>query len=132
MPAQAQESAGSSDARVAEMLLRARDAYDTDSARRRCDRAAAGQEIVVCAQDDARFRVPSTSQSDPLSPEALDDGRLHAPDLEPKYPGPVVARGCFIPPCPRPPAYMIDLSTIPEAPPGSDADKIARGEMRAP
>jgi hypothetical protein len=27
---------------------------------------------------------------------------------------------------------LIDLDTIPEAPPGSDADKIAKGEMVAP
>jgi hypothetical protein len=39
----------------------------------------------------------------------------------------VVARGCFIPPCPPPKALMIDLKAIPEAPPGSDADRVGRG-----
>ena len=41
--------------------------------------------------------------------------------------GPVVARGCFLPPCPRPMPVLIDLKAIPEAPPGSDADRIGRG-----
>ena len=31
-----------------------------------------------------------------------------------------------------PPIYYIDLSKIPLPPPGSDAEKIAKGEMRAP
>ena len=29
--------------------------------------------------------------------------------------------------CPPPPAIMIDIAALPEAPPGSDADRIARG-----
>lgn len=29
--------------------------------------------------------------------------------------------------CPPPPAIMIDIKALPEAPPGSDADRIARG-----
>ena len=41
--------------------------------------------------------------------------------------GVVVARGCFIGPCPPPKALMIDIEALPEAPPGSDADRIARG-----
>ena len=34
---------------------------------------------------------------------------------------------CIVPPCPPPPVYMIDVTALPEAPPGSDADRIARG-----
>ena len=41
--------------------------------------------------------------------------------------GTVVARGCFIPPCPPPPALFIDVEALPEAPPGSDADRVGRG-----
>ncbi len=42
--------------------------------------------------------------------------------------GPATASGlCFIPPCPPPPALMIDIKALPEPPPGSDADRIARG-----
>ncbi len=41
--------------------------------------------------------------------------------------GMVVARGCFIPPCPKPPALFIDVEALPEAPRGSDADRVGRG-----
>ena len=40
---------------------------------------------------------------------------------------PTVSGMCFIPPCPKPPVLMIDIEALPEAPPGSDADRIARG-----
>lgn len=38
-----------------------------------------------------------------------------------------VSGQCFIPPCPPPPALLIDVEALPEAPDGSDADRIARG-----
>lgn len=42
--------------------------------------------------------------------------------------GPATVSGqCFIPPCPDDPALMIDVEALPEAPEGSDADRIARG-----
>lgn len=34
---------------------------------------------------------------------------------------------CLIPPCPAEPVLMIDVQSLPEAPPGSDADRLARG-----
>ncbi len=34
---------------------------------------------------------------------------------------------CAVPPCAPPPALLIDVGALPEAPPGSDADRIARG-----
>lgn len=82
-------------------------------------------EIVVCRQidDPDQYRVPSDTDRG-----VVKDAVPRAPDLEPKYGGVVVAKGCFIPPCPRPMPLMIDLKSIPEAPPGSDADRIARGE----
>ena len=36
-------------------------------------------------------------------------------------------RACFLPPCPTEPAIIIDFDTLPDAPGGSDADRIARG-----
>ncbi len=126
----AADPATEADARVARMLMGARSTYAPDAAARQCREKAASGEIVVCAQDDSQFRMPSTSQSDPNSDEALKDGQLRPPDLEKKYPGVVAARGCFLPPCPKGPLYIIDLSAIPETPPGSDADKVARGEIR--
>lgn len=85
-----------------------------------------GGPIVVCAEleEQSQFRVKSSME---LDPSTVKDIVPRAPDLEPHYPGPVVARGCFVPPCPKPMPVMIDLKAIPEAPPGSDADRVARG-----
>jgi hypothetical protein len=129
--AQAPTGAGSKDSEIAEMMLRSKSAYSTTRSRTECYERAASGEIVVCAQDDSRFRAQSTSDIDPLSSQALNDGSIRPPDLEPKYPGFTAARGCFIPPCPKGPAYFVDLEAIPQAPAGSDADLIARGEKRA-
>ncbi|BDI59672.1 hypothetical protein [Qipengyuania nanhaisediminis] len=40
---------------------------------------------------------------------------------------PTIGGLCLIPPCPPEAAIMIDIEALPEAPPGSDADRIARG-----
>jgi len=55
---------------------------------------------------------------------------LGSPPIPPRPPG-VTIGICFLQKCPRK-RYYIDVSTRPQPPPGSDADKIARGEMRAP
>ena len=84
---------------------------------------ATGDEIVVCAEheDPAKQYVPSdTDSGDP------DDGVPRAPDVTG-----LPSDGMRIGKTPRHP-LIIDLSAIPEAHPGSDADKIARGEMAAP
>lgn len=93
-----------------------------------CPEQKPGAEIVVCAEleEQSQFRVKSSGDLDPTGAGAR-DGIPRAPDLEKKYPGPVVARGCFIPPCPPPMPPIIDLKAIPEAPPGSDADRVANG-----
>lgn len=91
-------------------------------------------QIVVCGQqDNSQFRVKSTAELDPNSREALDDGQPHAPDVSGDYifKGPATVGGlCGIGlnKCPPPPAIFIDVTKLPEAPPGSDADKIAKGE----
>ncbi|WP_279351659.1 hypothetical protein [Erythrobacter litoralis] len=96
------------------------------------DAAAISGEIVVCrrvtgsenrlySKDDAQQRYAE---------ETMNEGIIAAPDVAGAgiFRGPATVSGlCFVPPCPRPPAYMVDFSTIPEAPPGSDADRIARG-----
>lgn len=44
------------------------------------------------------------------------------------FSGPATVGGlCVIPPCPPEAALMIDVEALPEAPEGSDADRIARG-----
>ncbi len=83
---------------------------------------------MVCAktEDQEQFRVQSSAELDPTGAGAR-GGVPRAPDVGTNYPGMVVARGCFIPPCPPPMPKIIDLKAIPEAPPGSDADRVGRG-----
>ena len=130
-PASAQESSDA-DREVARNLLSSQ-GHLAPSVRRRCD-APKGNDIIVCAQNNDQFRAQSSSQIDPESDQALNDGRLTPPDVAGKgiFKGkPTLGGICMLPPCPPPKAYMIDLSTIPMAPAGSDADKIAKGEIRA-
>lgn len=118
---------------VADTLEKARQALSAVPPRQIC--ASSADEIVVCARtDSSRYRVPSTAETDPASRAArmLRDGNHpSAPDMEPHYPGVSVASGCFIPPCPKPPVYYIDLKALPEAPEGSDASQVASGQQAA-
>jgi len=97
-----------------------------------CDAGDADSNaIVVCARksgDNSSFRVQSTAELDPKSHQNLYDGLPRAPDLGP----PPCNGGCIKFGSPPPPALMIDLKAIPEPPPGSDADRIAKGEKAAP
>jgi hypothetical protein len=97
-----------------------------------CAAPEPGGEIVVCGEveDPEKYRVRSSGDLDPTGKGA--GGPPRAPDLfnlpQPPMIGVgVSAKGCFIPPCPAPMPVLIDLKAIPEAPPGSDADRVARG-----
>lgn len=87
-------------------------------------------EIVVCGRSgentdgvwnkgewERRHAAETMNKGNPQAPEAFGIPNHGTP----------VARGCFIGPCPPPLAIMIDIEALPEAPPGSDADRIARG-----
>ena len=104
----------------------------TDLRDKRCVLGNAdASEIVVCApRDRDKDRFPGRETLE--SVRSTYDGLPRAPDLRPVYPGPVVARGCFIPPCPPPKMIFIDVKALPEAPAGSDADLIAKGELAQP
>lgn len=96
------------------------------------DAAAISGEIVVCGRragsehrlysaDDARERYARETMyaGDPQAPDVAGPGIFR---------GPATISGlCIIPPCPPPPAYMVDFSQLPATPPGSDADRIGRG-----
>lgn len=102
--------------------------------RPRCE-APKGDDIVVCARNNEQFRAQSSGGEDPTGKAGTDDGRLTPPDVAGNgiFKGkPTMGGMCLIPPCAAPKAYMIDLSSIPEAPVGSDADRIAKGEIKAP
>lgn len=122
-----------------EALAQAEEAYGPPAPEKECA-PQKGDEIVVCAeeeQDQSQFRVKSSSELEPESQEALDDGTPRAPDVAGPgiFTGPATVGGLCIPglqKCPPPPALIIDVTALPQAPEGSDADKIAKGEMPAP
>jgi hypothetical protein len=123
------------DRKVAERFEAAKDKFSAGGRRQRCQPAEAG-EIVVCGNDTPDQRMPSTAQSDPNSREArraLDGNIPSAPNvayIKCKKGADGVCRGNFggAPP----PVYYVDVSALPQAPEGSDADKIAKGEAPAP
>ena len=123
----AQNAASEADRRIDALI--AGQKATTDLRDKRCVLGNANaSEIVVCApRDPDKDRYPGRESLE--SVQSVKDGLPRAPDLRPVYPGPVVARGCFIPPCPPPPMVFIDVKALPEAPAGSDADLIAKGEM---
>ena len=111
-----------------QVLQKAETAYGPPPPKPKCG-PQTGDEIVVCAEEEeqSQFRVQSSSQLDPESEEALDDGLPRAPDFGEsckKNPekGPCIGFG-YAPP----PALIIDFSKLPEAPAGSDADRVGKG-----
>ncbi len=112
----------------------AADAIEQKECADQTERGVVQGEIVVCRE------VPAdTSQIYSGSHEAwLKDyaartqnaGTLPPPDVA----GPGIFRGpatvsglCFIPPCPKDPAVIVDVAAIPPAPEGSDAERVAKG-----
>ena len=93
------------------------------------DAATIANEIVVCrqlgeatdgswdAEDWQRRYAERTQGEQPV--DVAGDGIFR---------GPATVSGlCVIPPCPPEAAIMIDVEALPQAPEGSDADRIARG-----
>ena len=118
------------DPQVAERLAAARAKLGVETVQDRCRSARKSGEIVVCVDRGEDLRVPSTADSDPSSlaaRRALNNGVPRAPQLDR---GSCKGQpGCMIGGWAPPQIYVIDLAAIPEAPEGSDADKIAKGEM---
>ncbi len=130
LPAAAQQVLPESDPQIAARLAAAKTRLGVESVQDRCRTARREGEIVVCIDRGEDLRVPSTAESDPSSlaaRHALNDGVPRAPQLDrgscKGQPGCVV--GGWAPP----PIYVIDPAALPNAPEGSDADKIAKGEM---
>ncbi len=127
--AMAQTDQAAVDAKVKERLDQARAVYGVSDRRQRC-KPAVGDEIVVCADNGGDQRVPSTAESDPGSLAArrnLNNGVPRAPQLDRGYCASCQHFGKV-----PPPVYYVDLDSLPLPPEGSDADKIAKGEMKAP
>ena len=123
------------DRKVADMLDKAHAVYGVPDRSIRC-KPGVGDEIVVCADHGNDQRVPSTAESDPSSlaaRRALDGNIPRAPDvgyIRCKRGADGVCRG-NMGGTPTP-VYYIDLDKLPPPPEGSDADKIAKGELAAP
>lgn len=118
------------DLQVAERLAAAKSRLGVETVQDRCRNARKSGEIVVCIDRGEDLRVPSTAESDPSSlaaRRALNNGIPRAPQLDRSsckgQPGCVV--GGWAPP----PIYVIDPAALPQAPEGSDADRIAKGEL---
>ena len=127
VPAAADPAAA--DRKVAAMIDQAHAVYGVPDKRQRC-KPAVGDEIVVCADHGGDQRVPSTAQSDPSSlaaRRALDGNIPRAPQFDRGYCASCQHFGNV-----PPPVYYVDLDSLPAPPEGSDADKIAKGEMTAP
>lgn len=90
-------------------------------------------EIIVCRrkQDQREFRtLPSDEAQSRYARETMNAGDPPPPDVAGPgiFTGPATVSGlCLIPPCPKEPALIIDVTALPEAPAGSDADRISKG-----
>ena len=93
-----------------------------------------GGEIVVCRE----LAVPtdqlySGSREDWMKAYAARTQGPSTPDVDNSglppgmFGATITIIGCFIPPCPKPPALMIDVEGIETPPAGSDAERVAQG-----
>lgn len=127
--AMAQSDTTDLDQRVADRIAQSHAVYGMPDPRLRCRPSPGSDEIVVCV-DRGEDQQVDRGAPDPDTlggRRTLDGGIPRAPQFD---------RG-YCPECQHfgwapPPVYYIDMKAIPEPPPGSDADKIAKGEMRAP
>lgn len=120
---------------TAEQVIEAADeAYGPTRPRPRCGPQTGG-EIVVCGvdPDQDQFRVRSDRDAeDDYARETMYQNDLRPPDVAGPgiFRGPATVGGLCIPglqKCPPPPPIVVDFAALPQAPPGSDADRIARG-----
>ena len=127
--AQAPPGPDATDSAVADRLEQAKAVYGVKDSRAAC-RPKVGDEIVVCADHGEDQRVPSTAETDPNSREArraLDGGIPRAPQFDRGYCASCQHFGSV-----PPPVYYVDVTKLPAAPAGSDAEAIANGEKAAP
>lgn len=96
---------------------------------KRCDKGGPDGAIVVCGGREAseKERLPLRGELD--SAHSTRDGLIRAPNVSGL---PDCSKGCIGFGSAPTPMYFFDITKLPEAPPDSDADKIARGEIRAP
>ena len=128
---QTSRAQGAPDDKTVQVMATARTAIgpiSPEQARKACQAQDKQDDIVVCAQVDSKeFRVPSSAEFDPTSRAATRTGVPRAP----KFDGDacdIKLITCFGFGKTRK-MYLIDLAAIPPTPVGSDAEKVANGEM---
>jgi hypothetical protein len=91
-------------------------------------------EIVVCGdvvEDSSQFYSGSRDAARKAYAERTQNaGTIPAPDVAGAgiFRGPATMGGmCFVPPCPKGAAVVVDFSALPMPPPDSDADRVAQG-----
>ncbi|MEA3262471.1 MAG: hypothetical protein U9R07_03190 [Pseudomonadota bacterium] len=129
MPLLAQTADPEPDPQIAQRLAAAKSRLSVETVQDRCRSARKAGEIVVCVDRGEDQRVPTTAETDPDSlaaRRALNNGVPRAPAFSRSCKG---QPGCITGGWAPPPIYVIDPAALPEAPEGSDADKIAKGEL---
>ncbi|MGF7146742.1 hypothetical protein FHS96_000351 [Sphingomonas zeicaulis] len=124
--AQAQPADGST---AAAMIETAKQFYHVRQMPLDCDDDAdpmMPDAIIVCGR--ARPGPRLTTSAPPAGPDPMRI-TLSAPPPGGGVGAGVTIRMCFLQACPKP-VHLIDLAAIPVAAPGSDADRIAKGETR--
>ncbi|MEQ1498642.1 MAG: hypothetical protein ABL914_08255 [Novosphingobium sp.] len=137
-PAIAEQASGPVDPgrRVDELIDTSRQAFGEAEPQRQSCAQADPNEIVVCVDRGRDQRVASTAQTDPNSlaaRRALDGNIPSAPfvgSIRCRKGADGVCRGNMG--SAPVPAYFVDVTALPQAPEGSDADRIAKGEIAAP
>ncbi len=103
---------------------------------RRREAAIVSGEIIVCGNRPTEGPDPSFGPREDArnryAERTMNKGTLPTPDVAGAgiFRGPATVAGICVPGifnCPRPPALIVDVTALPQAPPGSDADRIARG-----
>ncbi|WP_421851645.1 hypothetical protein [Novosphingobium sp.] len=120
--APADSAAADTNAQIAQRLL-------TAGQPKKCEKSGPDGAIVVCGGREAneKERLPLRGELD--SAHSTRDGLPRAPNVSGL---PDCSRGCIGFGSVPAPMYFFDITKLPEAPPDSDADRIARGEIRAP
>lgn len=107
------------------------DALAAEKCDEEADAARIANEIVVCRQraetSDGVYDHDEFTRSYAEATQGVKTPDVDGTGLPDGMTPLVTIRGCFIPPCPPPPALMIDVEALPDAPAGSDADRIAHG-----
>ena len=135
VPAAAQSDQAPEAQRTAEQLIEtARHAYALDEPQSDPCPQATPDVIVVCRQfeDLPDQRLQSPTQRAYADGEMPPDPIPNAPDLYGGMRGGItVARGCFVPPCPRPMPPLVDFDSIPEPLTPEEAALVFRAEDQA-